>query len=69
MAVPTSLGPAVTLGRPVKLFDSGIAPDNYFYYGGAAMYSPSQDGRRFLVIRSLKAGDPGSIRIVINAIR
>ena len=69
MAVPTSLGPAVTLGRPVKLFDSGIAPDNYFFYGGAAMYSPSQDGQRFLVIRSLKAGDPGSIRIVINAIR
>jgi Tol biopolymer transport system component len=68
MAVPVSLGAIVTAGTPVKLFDSGIARENYFYYGGAAMYAPSRDGQRFLVIRSLKAGDPGSIRVVLNAI-
>jgi serine/threonine protein kinase/Tol biopolymer transport system component len=68
MAVPVSLGASVTVGTPVKLFDSGIAGENYFFYGGAAMYAPSHDGQRFLVIRSLKAGDPGSIRVVLNAV-
>jgi hypothetical protein len=69
MAVPMSLGSTVTTGSPAKLFDSGISQENYFYYGGAAMYMPSNDGQRFLVIRSLKAGDPGSIRVVLNAVK
>jgi Tol biopolymer transport system component len=68
MAVPVSLGATATAGTPVKLFASGIAGENYFFYGGAAMYTPSRDGQRFLVIRSLKAGDPGSIRVVLNAV-
>jgi dipeptidyl aminopeptidase/acylaminoacyl peptidase len=68
MAVPVSAGANVTVGTPVKLFASGIAGENYFFYGGAAMYAPSRDGQRFLVIRSLKAGDPGSIRVVLNAV-
>ncbi len=69
MAVPVSLGSTADAGTPFKLFDSGIAQENYFYYGGAAMYAPSSDGQRFLVIRSLKAGDPGSIRVVLNALK
>jgi hypothetical protein len=69
MAVSVSLGATPSVGAPVRLFDSGIASDNYFYYGGAPMYAPSKDGQQFLVIRSLTSGDPGSIRVVLNAVR
>ena len=70
MAVPVALDrPVPATGSPVRLFDSGLQPQNVFFYGGSALYAVSQDGQRFLLIRSVKAGDPGSIRVVINAIR
>jgi serine/threonine protein kinase len=69
MAVPIALDRPVPGGPPVRLFDSGLSPQNVFFYGGAALYAVSQDGQRFLLIRSVKAGDPGSIRVVINSIR
>jgi Tol biopolymer transport system component len=69
MAVPIALDRPNPGGTPVRLFASGIVPENFFYYGGAAQYAVSKDGQKFIVIRSVKAGDPGSIRIVLNAIR
>ena len=55
-------------GRPVALFTepSLRANNNVFFYGGAAGYDVTPDGKRFLVNRMTREPGAGPIHIVLN---
>ena len=67
MAVPLSADGAP--GTPITLFkEPSLRLNNYvFFYGGAAAYAASRDGKRFLVNRMTREPAAGPIQIVIDA--
>ncbi len=63
MAVPVSLGPALTVGSPKELFASpGLAwrPDNYL------TYDVTPDGQRFVLAESVEGEHRRAIHVVQN---
>ena len=69
MAVPLTMkGSALTPGRPITLFNEPSLKTNnsLFFYGGAAGYDVTPDGKSFFVNRLIRAPGPGPIHVVIN---
>ena len=68
-AVPITLAvDEVTAGVPVPLFTERTlrTNNNVFYYGGAAAYDVTPDGKRFLVNRLTQEPTAGPIHLVLN---
>jgi hypothetical protein len=59
VAVPVTIGNALTLGRPSVLFEANDIESHY---------DVSPDGQRFLMLRrpAQAAGGPGQVNIVLN---
>ena len=69
MAVPVTVdGTTLTPGRPLTLFREPTLKTNksLFFYGGAAGYDVTPDGKTFFVNRLIRAPGPGPIHVVIN---
>ena len=69
MAVPLAVdGTTLTPGRPITLFrEPSLKTNNsLFFYGGAAGYDVTPDGKTFFVNRLIRAPGPGPIHVVIN---
>jgi Tol biopolymer transport system component len=68
-AVPVTLSPDdVTAGVPVPLFTEPTlrTNNNVFYYGGAAAYDVTPDGKRFLVNRLTQEPTAGPLHLVLQ---
>ena len=68
-SVPVTLSAdEVTAGVPVPLFTERTlrSNNNVFYYGGAAAYDVTPDGKRFLVNRLTREPTGGPIHLVLN---
>jgi Tol biopolymer transport system component len=70
MAVPLTLADQPTAGVPVPLFTEASlqGSNNVFFYGGAAAYDVTADGR-FMVSRLTVAPSAGPIHLVLNGLR
>ena len=69
MAVPVTLAPGeVTAGVPVSLFTERTlrTNNNVFYYGGAAAYDVTADGKRFLVNRLTQEPTASPVHLVLH---
>jgi serine/threonine protein kinase/Tol biopolymer transport system component len=72
MAVALSVSSSeLTAGSPVPLFtEPSLRVNNsMFFYGGAAGYDVSRDGKRFLVNRLIREPTAGPLHVVLNAVR